>query len=674
MKYLLLFLLALNISIAQDSRLEFKGQILGPPEGKPAEGFGRLSSDDIDVYYPQLEPFYHGVASGDPLTDRVIIWTRVTTDQTTANVSWQMATDVGMQNVVADGSQTTGSDVDYTIKVDVGGLEPGTTYYYQFEYDGKKSLIGRTRTAPAQGSLERLRFAIVSCVNYQWGYFAALERISERADLDAVIHLGDYLYEYGPEDYNHPDIIEIQSHEPEYETVTLADYRLRFSQYRLEPDMIKFHQQHPVIAVWDDHESTNDSWKDGADNHQPGEEGDWSDRVDASTEVYAEWMPIRVPNEDEKREIYREFSYGDMLDLYMMELRLSGRDEPMGTKSFGPSFDNLDEEELEALFDEDRQMIGDDQYQWLTEGIRNSDAKWKLMGSSVMMTSFPTLFNADAWDGYYQQRERLFNFLLDNDVENVGAISGDIHMSFAADLITKSYTDIDNAELVGFEFTTPSVSSANINELTILPYPDPETGETKIIFPLQDRLPERSEEVVALESFLVESNDWINYINSDQHGYILLDVTEEKIQSDWYHVGDVRDFENDEESATMSMAVNSGDPKMQMVDTPTSDKQNAPELAPFPSTSSVESDVVLNMGVYPNPVVNTAMINFATNKTQNVLISIYNLSGEKILEIANTTFTKGVHGIPFNAEGLINGVYIVRIETESGTKAMKFVK
>jgi alkaline phosphatase D len=363
-----------------------------------------------------------------------------------------------------------------------------------------------------------------------------------------------------------------------------------------------------------------------------------------------------------------------MLDLYMMELRLSGREEPMASKSFGASLENLDEEELEELFDESRQMVGDDQYQWLTDGIKNSEAKWKLMGSSVMMTSFPTLFNADAWDGYYAQRERLFNYILDNDIKNIGTISGDIHMSFAADLITKSYTDLDNAELVGFEFTTPSVSSANINELTILPYPDPETGETKIIFPLQDRLPERSDEVVALEEFLVESNEWINYINSDQHGYIMLDITEEKMQSDWYHVGDVRDFENDEESATMSIAVNSGDPKMQFVDTPTPDKENAPKLAPFPGTSSVESDKILNMGVYPNPVVNTAMVNFAINKTQSVQIAIYSISGEKVLEIANTTFTNGVHGIPFNADGLISGVYLVKIETENGSKSMKFVK
>lgn len=674
MRYLLLILFTFSISFAQDSRVQLDGYLLGPPEGKPAEGFGRGDDDEVQVYYSQLKPFYHGVASGDPLSDRVIIWTRLTTVIPIANVSWEMATDPDMQNIVVSGTQTTDASVDYTVKVDVTGLEPGTTYYYQFEHNDKTSLVGRTKTAPANDSMEHLRFAVISCVNYQWGYFAALERIAERADLDAVIHLGDYLYEYGSEDYGHPDIIDFKGHEPDNETVSIADYRLRFSQYRLEPDMIKFHQQHPVIAVWDDHESTNDSWRDGADNHQPNAEGSWEDRVDASTKVYAEWMPIRVPNEDEKREIYRDFSYGNMLDLYMLELRLSGRDEPMGSKGFGSSVGDLDETELEELFDEDRQMIGNDQYQWLTEGLRTSDAHWKLMGSSVMMTSFPTLFNADAWDGYYAQRERLYNFLLDNEIENIGTISGDIHMSFAADLITNSFTNLDEAETVGFEFTTPSVSSANINELQVLPYPDPETGETRVIFPLQQRLPERSEEVVALENQITESSEWINYINSDQHGYIVLDITQEKIQSDWYHVGDVRDFENDEEFPSMSMVVNSGDPKMQIINVPSPDKENAPDLAPFPLASSVETDDVLNMGVYPNPVVNTAMVNFALNTPQDVLIRIFDISGNMVLQIADAPFSKGVHGIPVDVSDLSKGSYIVKIETESGSQIMKFVK
>ena len=237
---------------------------------------------------PDYKPFYHGVASGDPLADRVIIWTRVTPETSPmapVDVHWQVATDSGMTHVVQSGVFTTDAERDYTVKVDVTDLAPYTTYYYHFSALNATSITGRTRTAPTADEADRLRFAVVSCSNYQAGYFSAYRKIAERADLDAVIHLGDYIYEYsasGEDFYGNEDLRQNRSHLPDKEIVTLDDYRTRYSQYRLDPDLRAVHQQHPFIAVWDDHESTNDSYEDGAQNHQSETEGPWEERKSES--------------------------------------------------------------------------------------------------------------------------------------------------------------------------------------------------------------------------------------------------------------------------------------------------------------------------------------------------------------------------------------------------------
>ena len=674
MKYFILLILLGLSSQAQDTKLNYQGSLIGPPEGKPTDGYGRVIDDEAIVFVEEMKPFYHGVASGDPTSSSVIIWTRITPDvDGPITVNWKLATDVNMNNVIKNGSFETNQNRDYTVKEDVTGLEAGTTYYYQFDDGTDFSIIGRTRTTPAPGSNEHLRFAVVSCVNYQWGYFNALERISERADLDAVIHMGDYIYEYGPEDYAHPDIVEFHGHTPEKEIISLADYRLRYAQYRLDPHMIKMHQQHPMIAVWDDHESTNDSYRDGAENHQEGE-GDWADRVDIASQVYQEWMPIRMPSSN-NREIYRKVSYGDALDLFMLELRLSGKDKPMGSKAAGLPASELTPEELVEFASTERKMIDDKQFNWLVGGLATSEATWKLMGSSVMMVPFPAFFNPDAWDGFYYQRELLFGAILQNGIQNVGAISGDFHMAFGTNLLTSSYTDPANAITVGFEFTTPSVNSANINEQVALPVTDPMTGETVIINPLEMRLPERSLIAQGLEADVVNSLPWFHYANSDQHGYMVLDVKDERIQCDWFFVGSVLDFKNDEESSPASGIVTKGNPLMTISNNgPADGKANAPELAPNTYALSINEDAVLPMGVYPNPVESATMINFALNKSQNVKITLIDLNGKEIMQIANTKFNKGVHGVPVNLSSLINGTYFVKIDTDYDSETMKLIK
>ena len=218
-------------------------------------------------FHVELKPFYHGVASGDPLKDRVIIWTRVTPDKAAeVSVSWQISEEADFKSIANEGEVSTDSLRDYTVKVDAYGLKPGTKYYYQFEALGQKSIIGETATLPEQ--TDSLNLAVVSCSNYEFGYFTAYEKIAAQSDIFAVLHLGDYIYELGTGAYGDTASYKRYNYPP-YEIVSLSDYRNRYSQYRLDEDLRLVHQKKPFIAVWDDHEIANNSYKTGAQNHQP---------------------------------------------------------------------------------------------------------------------------------------------------------------------------------------------------------------------------------------------------------------------------------------------------------------------------------------------------------------------------------------------------------------------
>jgi len=308
------------------STLSATAQMVSPTSGNSAnskklERSAAKSSGDLS-FDPALAPFYHGVASGDPLANKVIIWTRRTPsdDALSYQLGWQMATDTAFENVVRQGQLEAMASADFTAKVDVGQLNPETSYYFRF-YDFTSqtySLIGRTRTAPHDDT-DHLRFAVVSCQNYQAGYFNAFRKIAERADLDAVLHLGDYIYEYGAGEgtYGYSNDRPDRANVPGTEILSLADYRTRYSLYRLDPDLRAAHQQHPFIAVWDDHESANDSYADGAENHQD-DEGDWEVRKAISKQVYYEWMPIRELSYDK---LFRSLKYGDLAELIMLDTR-----------------------------------------------------------------------------------------------------------------------------------------------------------------------------------------------------------------------------------------------------------------------------------------------------------------------------------------------------------------
>ncbi|MBW3659794.1 MAG: alkaline phosphatase D family protein, partial [Actinobacteria bacterium] len=382
-----------------------------------------------------LAPFLHGVASGDPLQDRVVLWTRVTVPgRGPADVRWRIARDPELTDVVASGTVRADADRDHTVKVDPTGLAAGTTYWYAFEALGAHSIVGRTKTAPA-GGVDRLRFGVVSCSNLTGGYFNGYALVAKRNDLDAVLHMGDYIYEYGNGDdrYGPEELEGERDHVPPHEMVVLADYRARFANYRLDPDLRRLHQLYPWITVWDDHEITNDSWRDGAENHEPdapdtpGEAGlDYQVRKREAQRAYDEWLPLRT---DDPARIYRSFRYGDLADLVLLDTRIEGRDEPTG----GPLTPNLTDRSLD---DPERELISEGQRTWLYGQLKASQdrgATWRVLGQQVMLMQWnaggiprgiggqdvPTLVtrdngnavNPDAWDGYTAERDRLYDHL-----------------------------------------------------------------------------------------------------------------------------------------------------------------------------------------------------------------------------------------------------------------------
>ncbi|MEM8799467.1 MAG: alkaline phosphatase D family protein [Pseudomonadota bacterium] len=282
----------------------------------------------------QRGSFPQGVASGDPLPDRVILWTRFLPDVTEQKlpqevaVAWQIASDEGFSNIISSGTASANADRDYTVKVDATGLTAGTRYLYRFMVGDQISPVGQTRTAP-EGAVDRLSLAVVSCSNLPYGYFNAYADIAQRADIDLVVHLGDYLYEYGRGGYSR-DVIEEKGRVvfPEGEMITLDDYRLRYATYRNDPDLQAVHARHPFIVVWDDHEITNDSWTDGAQNHDDSE-GDFAVRRAAAARAYREWMPIRDVPGTPNDQIYRSFDWGNLVSLIMLDTRIIGRNEQL---------------------------------------------------------------------------------------------------------------------------------------------------------------------------------------------------------------------------------------------------------------------------------------------------------------------------------------------------------
>jgi alkaline phosphatase D len=466
------------------------------------------------------EVFSHGVASGDPLHDRVILWTKLTprSFERTVEVKWYVSAEPQFKKLVRSGNLTTDVTRDFTVKLDAMGLEPGRTYYYRFEALGARSPIGRTKTLPV-GNVANLRFAFVSCSNYPYGYFNAYARIAARHDLDFVLHLGDYIYEYELNYYSNPLLTGKRDAVPANEIISLTDYRLRHAQYKSDSDLQEVHRQHPFICIWDDHEFANNSYVDGAENHNPDKgEGDWQVRKRNAVRAYQEYLPIRSRSLDDDK-IYRSFKFGNLADLIMLDTRIHGRDKQIEPKVEGEAIPFDDP----AIADPKRTLLGFDQERWLANELSNSKqhaTPWRLLGQQIMMAQLSTtkgisLRNSDQWDGYAPARERLFKHLVDHRIDNNIVMSGDIHSSWCNDLTSKpwdtnAYDPATGKGTVAVEFVTPAVSS-----------PGPVTDPV---------------DAVNREKFIPSISPHIKYLDFTQRGYSLLDVTRERVQGEVWHV------------------------------------------------------------------------------------------------------------------------------------------
>lgn len=440
--------------------------------------------------------FQHGVASGDPLDDAVILWTRVTVDgNEPVEVFWEMATDVDFRDRVAADWTVTDGDRDYTVKLDVAGLRPGTSYYYRFWALGRASLVGRTRTAP-RGEVDRIRLAVMSCASFAHGYFHAYRDVAARDDVDAVLHLGDYIYEYGTGEYG-----TVRAYEPAHEIVTLEDYRRRYSQYRRDPDLQAAHGQLPFVCIWDDHEIANDAWRGGAQNHTepsaagPGE-GPYEVRSAAAKRVFSEWMPVR---DQPDGRIFRSFSFGDLIDLIVLDTRHWDRDRQ------DPSAD--------ALADPQRTMLGVEQESWLGERLASSRADWRFIGQQVVFGPIlvgGAVLNPDQWDGYPAARQRVFDAI--EGVDGVVVLSGDLHSSGAAELARDpfqpaSYDPATGEGSLAVEFVTPGVTS-----------PAFAAGSNQTVLPA-----------------ILAENRHIHFADIENRGYMIVDTDRQRAQATWYH-------------------------------------------------------------------------------------------------------------------------------------------
>ena len=501
--------------------------------------------------------FLHGVASGDPDTRSAVFWTRVTPAAPTSGdiaVVLEVASDADFRDVVR---RSTGlrarAERDFTVKHDLDGqgLEPGRSYFYRFLAGDVVSPVGQVRTLP-EGATPDLVLGVVSCQLYPGGLFNAYDALSKQARLDAVVHLGDYIYEYGaePSDYGMATGAALdRAPQPPHEIVTLADYRTRHAQYKTDPDLQAAHARAAFICVWDDHEVANDTWMTGAENHQPETEGDFAARKAAALRAYYEWMPIREPKAGTLKEaINRNFDFGDLASLTMVETRLLARGEQMTFADIPKTAEGApDVAAFEALRQApDRDLLGEAQRRWVGETLSRSKAAgrpWQIIGNQVIMArvkgpdisrmmpaeqvqqmvgSLPDdvrpqveaaiqlfklglPFNLDSWDGYPAGRERLYQTFAAAGVSPV-VLAGDSHAFWVNELY-------DNAGARrAVEFGTSSISS-------------PSPGDHVGGLPLG----------VALSA----ANPEVKFCDQTAKGYVLLNVTRERITGELWAVSTI---------------------------------------------------------------------------------------------------------------------------------------
>ncbi|MGI9293329.1 MAG: alkaline phosphatase D family protein [Pseudomonadales bacterium] len=508
--------------------------------------------------------FKHGVASGDPLADSIILWTRATPSaEGRVDLQWELASDADFNDIVTSGTVFTDADRDYTAKADVSGLDAGTDYYYRFRQIGSQttteSPLGRTRTLGV-GAIAEVSLAMVSCSNYPAGFFNVY-REAASGDYDAVVHLGDYIYEYAAGGFATQDAEALgRVPDPIGEIVSLEDYRTRYAQYRSDVDLQALHARFPFILVWDDHEVANNTWREGAENHDPDSEGDFAERKMQAIQAYYEWLPIRPPQDLEK--LYRHFQFGDLVDLLMLDTRHAGRDQQFTYDNFSTA-QTLDAAALNAaVSDPTRTMLGAEQKAWLLDKLTNATATWQVLGQQVLMFRglLPTAiveaafvtgdsnaafalglqasaalakdpadrtaeeqallasrvpWQLDPWDGYAAERDEILAAAQQLQRKLV-VLAGDSHNAWASQLTTAS------GDIAGVEFATPGVSSPGIDG----PPPGLNLADAAA--------------ASAAEDVLVQLFAELQYLNAFNRGYMNVRFTPAEVRSEWIFVDTVK--------------------------------------------------------------------------------------------------------------------------------------
>jgi alkaline phosphatase D len=503
--------------------------------------------------------FGYGVASGDPTAGAVIIWTRATPPPrrkgdpiatpgsglgAPLRVTWEVARDADFRSVVRHGVLTTSPNSDHTVKMDVTGLDCYTRYYYRFQAAGETSPVGRTQTAPDDGHrVHALRFGLVSCSNYTGGYFGAYRALSEREDLDFILHVGDYIYEYGngADRYGPASLVGKRDAIPATETIDLLGYRLRHALHKADPDLQRAHLRHPWITIFDDHEVANNAWATGAENHTPGVEGDFLRRRRQAYEAYLEWMPFRLPEQrtvpHQGTRFFKRFTFGDLADLSVLETR-QNRSAQIDVAPFtktGGGFIPTGIPAVDAqLADPSRHLPEPEQLAWLKRGLSDDSRRWHLVGNQVIMTPirFPgavlgapadlSLLNSDQWDGYQADQADLIAHLQRQPARSGDAVvlTGDIHSSWAMDIpADRSATGYQS---VGVEFVCPSVTSDGFYELVSASLPAGTPAPTAVAT------------TQGVTAAVAATNPWVKYLDGVGHGYTLIDVTHKRVQADYY--------------------------------------------------------------------------------------------------------------------------------------------
>jgi alkaline phosphatase D len=547
-------------------------------------GCGNSSSSGSGAPAPK---FAYGVASGDPLADRVILWTHAKAPDSSVTIplSWQVATDAAFTNIVASGRVDATEANGFTAKVDATGLAVGTDYFYRFIGDQNTfSPVGTTRTLPSS-SAASLKFAVFSCSLYSEGFFNAYDAVA-KSDAQFALHLGDYIYEYGAgaTQYGNTNAVALgRVTVPATDIVTLADYRARYALYRSDLNLQAAHAKMPWITVWDDHEFANNSFVDGAENHNPTTQGDWNLRKAAASKAYHEWLPIRTPDPTNLLKIYRSFDFANLFSLHMIDTRIEGRDRQYDnygdadggvTRYIAGNTPNANG----ITTDSTRKMMSTTQQAWLAAQMNASRATWQIVGNQDIMGKMwipysvaqyfsgpsanatlggaaiqtylgakakraaagaaaltsseaallnpavnPRLpYNLDSWDGYPSQREAILQTVKAQGKKLI-VLSGDSHNGWFTTLTTFA------GEKVGYEYAGSSVTSTGFESAGLGGLGSSLDGSALV--------PQLGNAAIGAGLGLIDD---LNYADTIRRGYLVLTVTPSAVKGEYVYVSTVK--------------------------------------------------------------------------------------------------------------------------------------